>query len=103
MDLTTLTISDLLTGGGIAAAGLITFLVVSIAKQVAPLLDARVSGARQAAVILAALYIAAYISTPGTAIFTAFVYYLTATAAALGIDSAVGHVQQVQAGTAGKP
>lgn len=101
MDLTTLTISDLLTAGGIAAAGLITFLVVSIAKQLIPILDERVSGARQAAVILAALYVAAAVSTPGTPIFTAVLYYLTATSAALGIDSAVTHVQKVTAGTAG--
>jgi hypothetical protein len=95
MDLTNVTLASLLSPGGIAAAGAITYLVVSILKRLLPALDARVSGALQATVVLAALYGAAAVTTPGTVVFTAVLYFLIADAAAIGIDSAVTHVQSV--------
>jgi hypothetical protein len=101
VDLTNVTLSSLLSPGGLAAAGAITYLVVEIAKKLAPTLDARISGALQATVVLAILYAAALVSTPGTAIFTAILYFLIADATAIGISSAVGHVQDVTSPTTG--
>lgn len=99
--LTSLTLADLFTLPGIAASAAIVYLVVQIAKANFPALDARVSGALQATVIVGILYLAATIATPGVPIFTAFLFWLVATAGALGIHSAVDHIQDVQAGTAG--
>ena len=87
-----MTISSLLTAGGIATAGTIVFIVVELIKRVFPAIDDRVSGALQATVILAVLYAWAYAATPGTAVFTAVVYFLTADATAVGINSGLDHV-----------
>lgn len=101
MDLTNITLASLLSPGGIAAAAAITYFVIALAKANLPVLDARVSGALQSTIVLAALYAAAFVSTPGASIFQTLMFFLMADGLALGIDSGVTHLQNVGNGTAG--
>lgn len=101
MNLSDITLASLLSPGGVAAAAALTFLVVALAKRNLPLVDARVSGALQATIVLLVLYIGAFVATPGTPIFTAFLFFALADAAALGVDSGVAHLAAVRKGTAG--
>jgi hypothetical protein len=96
LELTGLTLADLFTPAGIAAASTIVFLIVQIAKANFPALDARVSGATQASVVIAVLYVGAFFATPGTSIFTAILYFLLATSSAIGISSGLNHISEVR-------
>lgn len=95
--------SFLLPAGIIVAAAIVTGLI-EVLKAAFPLLDDRVSGAAQAFVLTAILYIftalATSVATPdaGLAVFTA---WLACAMSAIGIKSSFTHLQDRAAGIAG--
>lgn len=100
------TFASFLTADGIIAAAAAVTLLVQLIKTVAPMIDARVSGALMAFVLSAVLYVLAGISVgvptldAGLPVFWA---WLACAAASVGIKASTDHVVAVRAGTAGTP
>ena len=95
-----ITFASLLTPEGIVIAGGLITSLVELIKRVLPTIDARVSGALQAFILSAVLYVLAGIATSVGSLdagLTVFMAWLACATAAVGINSTVTHV----AGTTG--
>lgn len=89
-----LTLAALLTVAGVAAGAAFTTVVVSLIKNVFPVVDAKVSGALMAFVFTLMLYILAGVSAgAGTldAWFAVFVAWITCATTAVGAHSTFKH------------
>jgi hypothetical protein len=89
-----ITVAALFTVAGAAAAALIIRQLVELLKAVIPALDAKVSGALQAFVLSAALYLFAAIALPvqgADGVLLAIVSWLGCATAAVGIDASWTH------------
>lgn len=89
---TGLTIDALFTAAGAGAAALVVRQIIELLKAVFAGLDAKVSGALQAFVLTAALYLLAIVATPAqqspNGILATIVAWVTCATAAIGIDQA---------------
>lgn len=91
IDFTVITVASLFTAAGAGVAALLIRQIVELLKAVLPRLDAAVSGALQAFVLSAALYVFAAIALPvsgADGVLLAIVSWLTCAVAAVGIDAA---------------
>jgi len=92
-----ITIAELFTAAGAGAAALVVRQVVELAKAALPALDARVSGALQAFVLTAAVYLAATLAVPEQqtpdGILAAVVAWVTCATAAIGIDQSWSRIR----------
>jgi hypothetical protein len=91
------TVADLFTAAGAGAAALVVRQIVELLKAALPPLDAAVSGALQAFVLTAAVYVVAVLGTPvqqtPDGILAAIVAWVTCATAAIGIDQAWSRVR----------
>ena len=91
----TLTLAGLFTAAGAVAAAAVVRQFVQLVKFAIPAIGDKVSGALQAFVVSAALYVLAFASvgpfTPD-GVFLAALSWLGCAVAAVGIDAALGHV-----------
>ncbi len=95
-----ITVAAIFTAAGAGTAALVIRQLVQLIKYVFPAIDARVSGAVQAFILTAALYLCAAIALPVVGpdgILLAIVSWLTAAMAAVGIDQAIGRVRATKA------
>lgn len=92
------TFASFLTPEGVVVAGTITTGLIAVLKTTFPVLDARISGALMAFVITAVLYVLTAIAVPPVnpdGYLTVFAAWLSCATTAVGIHSAVTHVQAV--------
>lgn len=97
MEFEGITVASLFAAAGAGAAALVIRQIVELIKGVFPAIDARVSGAIQAFVLSAALYVLAAIALPvegADGILLAIVSWLTCATAAVGIDAAWSHARE---------
>jgi drug/metabolite transporter (DMT)-like permease len=100
---TTLTLAALFTAAGAVAAAAVIRQLIELLKAAFPMLSARVSGAIQAFVAAALLYLLAFLAVgPFTpeGVFAAFLAWLGCAVGAVGINAAVEHVAAVRAAPA---
>lgn len=91
-----ITIDGLFTAAGAGAAALVIRQVIEVVKAALPVIDAKVSGATQAFVLSAALYVLAAFALPVAdvnGILLAGVSWLTCATAAVGINAAWDHAR----------
>lgn len=84
-----LTVASLFTAAGAGIAALVIRQLVQVLKAVLPPLDSAVSGALQAFILSALLYVLAAIALPvngADGVLNAIVTWLTCASAAIGID-----------------
>ncbi|HEY5276948.1 MAG TPA: hypothetical protein VIK38_10545 [Coriobacteriia bacterium] len=94
-----LTLAALFTAGGAVAAAAVVRQLIQLLKATFPMLDARVSGALQSFIAAAVLYILAFAAVgPFTpeGVFGALLAWLGCAVGAIGINAAVGHVDEVR-------
>lgn len=95
-----ITFESLITPAGVVvAAGIVTALVQLI-KGVFPVIDEKVSGALQAFVLTAVLYILVAVTVPQESVnglLAVFLAWLSCATSAVGIKSTVDHVQEANA------
>ncbi len=93
------TFASFLEPAGIIVAGGLVTAFIELLKNVFPALGTRVSGALQAFVITAVIYVLTAIATNTNSLDTALVVFaawLACATAAVGIHSTVSHVAEVQ-------
>jgi hypothetical protein len=92
-----ITLDALFTPAGQATAAVLVRQFVEVLKVAIPALDAKVSGARMAVVVSAALYLLAAlgvgVSTP-EGVFQAVMAWLSVSAAAIGVNAAIDHADR---------
>ena len=91
-----ITFQSFLDPQGIVAAGALTTGLVALIKSVFPVIDARVSGALQAFIVTAILYVGVLASTTpapdANGILTIFAAWLACATAAIGIHGTQAHI-----------
>lgn len=92
------TFASFLDPAGIVVAGGLVTALVALLKSVFPVLNERASGALQAFILTAILYVLAGIATNTNSLdagLVVFAAWLACATAAVGIHSTVTHVQDV--------
>lgn len=90
-----LTLTALFTAAGAVAAAAVVRQLVELLKAVLPTLDAKVSGAAQAFLASAVLYVLAYVAVgerSADGLFLAFLSWLGCAVGAVGINATLDHV-----------
>lgn len=95
------TLAAILLGAGAFPAAAIIRQLIELLKAVFPSLDAKVSGALQAFILSAVLYVFAYVAVVGAnasaeSAFAAFLAWCACATSAVGINSSLGHVRAVR-------